>query len=117
MKKAPQRLEKLKRDIESRRRQAEAELEVLQEKNKAELEKEREQRFRQVKVLSPISGLVAIRQKRGNFFFAGTQIPDIREGDECGLECRWPTSSTFPNWKSSVALANSIAPTCVRVRM
>jgi Spy/CpxP family protein refolding chaperone len=36
-----------------------------------------------VKLLSPISGLVAIRQNRsGGFFFPGMQIPDIREGDQ-----------------------------------
>jgi multidrug resistance efflux pump len=81
---AKRRLDKLKSDIESRRRQAEAEIAVLrEEKNKAELEMGREKaRLRQVKVLAPMSGLVAIRQQRGNFFFAGTQMPDIREGDE-----------------------------------
>lgn len=84
LKEAQQRLDKLKSDIESRRRQAEAEIAVLrEEKNKAELEMAREkQRLRQVKVLAPMGGLVAIRQQRGNFFFAGTQMPDIREGDE-----------------------------------
>ena len=81
---AEQRLEKLKSDIESRRAQAEAQLAVLQEtKNKAVLELQREKlRLRQVKLLAPMSGLVAIRQARTHFFFAGTQMPDIREGDE-----------------------------------
>jgi multidrug resistance efflux pump len=81
---AKRRLEKLKSDIESRRKQAEAELAVLrEERNKAELELAREQqRLRQVKLLAPMSGLVAIRQQRSGFFFAGTQLPDIREGDE-----------------------------------
>ncbi|MCW5980120.1 MAG: efflux RND transporter periplasmic adaptor subunit [Bryobacteraceae bacterium] len=84
LKEAQQRLDKLKSDIESRRKQAEAEIAVLrEEKNKAELEMAREKsRLRQVKVLAPMGGLVAIRQQRGNFFFAGTQMPDIREGDE-----------------------------------
>jgi len=81
---ARRRLEKLKSDIESRRAQAEAELAVLrEERRKAELEVEREkQRLRQVKLLAPMSGLVAIRQARTFFFFAGTEMPDIREGDE-----------------------------------
>mgnify|MGYP003920320819 CR=1 FL=1 len=81
---AKRRLDKLKSDIESRRKQAEAELAVLrEERNKAELELAREQqRLRQVKLLAPMSGLVAIRQQRTGFFFAGTQLPDIREGDE-----------------------------------
>lgn len=84
LREANQRLEKLKSDIESRRKQAEAELAVLREnKRKAELEMQREQqRLRQVKLLAPMSGLVAIRQARTFFFFAGTQMPDIREGDE-----------------------------------
>jgi multidrug resistance efflux pump len=81
---AKRRLDKLKSDIESRRKQAEAELAVLhEERNKGELEMAREkQRLRQVKLLSPMSGLVAVRQQRSGFFFAGTQMPDIREGDE-----------------------------------
>jgi len=81
---AKRRLEKLKSDIESRRAQAEAQLAVLQEnKRKAELEVQREeQRLSRVKLLAPMSGLVAIRQARTHFFFAGTQMPDIREGDE-----------------------------------
>jgi multidrug efflux pump subunit AcrA (membrane-fusion protein) len=35
-----------------------------------------------VKLLAPISGLVAIRQNRPNFYFPGMQIPDVREGDQ-----------------------------------
>ena len=81
---ARRRLEKLKSDIQSRRAQAEAELAVLREnRRKAELEMQRErQRLRDVKLLSPMSGLVAIRQARSHFFFSGMQLPDIREGDE-----------------------------------
>ncbi len=84
LREAKQRLEKLKSDIESRRKQAEAELAVLREnQRKAELEMQREQqRLRQVKLLAPMSGLVAIRQARTYFFFSGMQLPDIREGDE-----------------------------------
>ncbi len=82
---ARRRLKQLESDIKSRLEQAEAELAVLQEKrNKAVVELQRErQRLMQVKLLSPISGLVAIRQNRaGGFFVPGMQIPDIREGDQ-----------------------------------
>ena len=81
---AQKRLEKLKSDIVSRREQAEAELAVLQETvNRATQELQREQqRLSQVRLLSPMSGLVAIKQSRTQFFFAGSQMPDIREGDE-----------------------------------
>lgn len=82
---ARRRLKQLESDIKSRLEQAEAELAVLQEKrNKAVIELQRErQRLMQVKLLSPISGLVAIRQNRaGGFFVPGMQIPDIREGDQ-----------------------------------
>jgi hypothetical protein len=56
----------------------------LQEnRNKSVLEQTREkQRLSQVRLLTPISGLVAVRQNRPNFFFPGMQIPDIREGDQ-----------------------------------
>ena len=40
------------------------------------------QRLSQVKVLAPMSGLVAIRQNRSAVSFPGMQIPDIREGDQ-----------------------------------
>ncbi len=81
---AERRLTKLKSDIQSRRAQAEAELNVLRETfRKAELELQREQqRLNNVKLLAPMNGLVAIRQARTRFFFAGAQMPDIREGDE-----------------------------------
>ena len=53
------------------------------ERSKAQLEMARErQRLSQVKLLSPMSGLVAIRQNRQGMFFPGMQIPDIREGDQ-----------------------------------
>ncbi len=79
------RLKQLESDIKSRREQAQAELAVLRErKNKAVLEMNREKtRLNQVKVLSPMSGLVAIKQARGSgFFMFGSQLPDIREGDQ-----------------------------------
>lgn len=84
---ANRRLKQLESDIKSRHEQALAEIAVLREKrNKSTLELSREkQRLSQVKLLSPISGLVAIKQNRTNFMFAGMQIPDIREGDQV-----WP---------------------------
>jgi biotin carboxyl carrier protein len=82
---ARRRLQKLESDIKSRREQAQAELAVLAErKNKANLEMARERmRMNQVKLLAPMSGLVAIKQNRGTgFFFSGMTLPDIREGDQ-----------------------------------
>ncbi|HUQ95976.1 MAG TPA: efflux RND transporter periplasmic adaptor subunit [Bryobacteraceae bacterium] len=79
------RLKQLESDIKSRLEQAEAELAVLQERrNKSVLELNRErQRLTQVKLLSPITGLVAVRQNRAQgFFVPGMTIPDIREGDQ-----------------------------------
>ena len=81
---ARRRLQQLESDIKSRQDQAKAELAVLHEKkNKGLLELSREKaRLSQIKLLAPISGLVAIKQSRPNFFFPGMQIPDIREGDQ-----------------------------------
>jgi multidrug resistance efflux pump len=78
------RLKQLESDIQSRREQAKAEMAVLVEKRrKATLELSRErQRILQVKLLSPMSGLVAIRQNRQGMYFPGMQIPDVREGDQ-----------------------------------
>ncbi len=81
---AKRRLSQLESDIKSRQEQAEAQLAVLREnKNKSTLELQRERaRLQQVKLLSPITGLVAVRQNRTGFMFPGMQIPDIREGDQ-----------------------------------
>ncbi len=81
---AKRRLSQLESDIKSRQVQAQAQLAVLREnKNKSTLELQRERaRLQQVKLLSPISGLVAVRQNRTGFMFPGMQIPDIREGDQ-----------------------------------
>lgn len=81
---AKRRLKQLESDIKSRQEQALAEIAVLKEKkNKGNLEMARERsRLGQVKLLAPISGLVAMRQNRLNFMFPGMQIPDIREGDQ-----------------------------------
>ncbi len=78
------RLKQLESDIQSRKEQATAELAVLQEKrNKSMIDVGREkQRIAQSKVLSPITGLVSVRQNRGSFSGSfGQQVPDIREGD------------------------------------
>ncbi|MDX2149216.1 MAG: efflux RND transporter periplasmic adaptor subunit [Bryobacteraceae bacterium] len=82
---ARRRLQKLESDIKSRLQQAEAELAVLRErKNKGNMEMARERaRLSQVKLLSPMSGLVAVKQNRGGFMGTfGMQVPDIREGDQ-----------------------------------
>ncbi|MEK7404244.1 MAG: efflux RND transporter periplasmic adaptor subunit [Acidobacteriota bacterium] len=79
------RLQQLESDIKSRLEQAQAELAVLRErKNRSLLEFQRErQRLMQIKLLAPMSGLVAIRQSRPmGGFFPGMQLPDYREGDQ-----------------------------------
>ena len=81
---ARRRLTQLESDIKSRLEQAEAELAVLRErKQKSLLEMAREkQRLNQVKLLAPMSGLVAIKQNSSSHFGFGFQAPDIREGDQ-----------------------------------
>jgi multidrug efflux pump subunit AcrA (membrane-fusion protein) len=79
------RLKQLESDIKSRREQGLAELAVLRERRqKGVLELAREKaRLNQVKLLSPISGLVAVKQNTGGpIRMMGTQMPDIREGDQ-----------------------------------
>src|SRR5438552_2611797 len=78
------RLKQLESDVKSRQEQALAELAVLQEKrNKSMIDVGREkQRIAQCKMLSPITGLISVRQNRGSFSGSfGQQVPDIREGD------------------------------------
>ncbi len=82
---ARRRLKQLESDIKSRLEQAEAELAVLrQQRNRSQLELRREQlRLMQVKLLAPMSGLVAIRQSRPmGMYYPGMQLPDYREGDQ-----------------------------------
>ncbi|MGH9661909.1 MAG: HlyD family secretion protein, partial [Bryobacteraceae bacterium] len=83
LKEASQRLKQLESDIQSRQDQAKAELAVLAEKrNKSMIDVGRErQRIAQTKILSPMTGLVSIRQNRGFGGNFGQQLPDIREGD------------------------------------
>ena len=81
---AKRRLKQLESDIKSRHEQAVAQIAVLQEqRKKSMIDVEREKmRIAQTKLLSPMTGLVAVRQNRGQgFFFPGMQLPDIREGD------------------------------------
>jgi HlyD family secretion protein len=78
------RLQQLESDIKSRQAQALAELDVLREKRaKSMIDVTRgKQRIAQCKILSPIIGLVSIRQNRGGFSGSfGQAVPDIREGD------------------------------------
>lgn len=84
LREATQRLKQLESDIKSRQEQAQAEVAVLRErKNKANLELNRERnRLNQIKVLAPMSGLVAIKQNRGSAMMFGMTLPDIREGDQ-----------------------------------
>jgi multidrug resistance efflux pump len=81
---ARRRLKQLESDVKSRREQAQAEIAVLNERRRKavqELARERQRLF-QVKLLSPMTGLVALRQNRGTMFVPGMQIPDFREGDQ-----------------------------------
>ncbi len=80
---ARRRLKQLESDIKSRQEQARAELAVLREtRNKSMVDVAREkQRIAQTRLLSPMTGLVAVRQNRGGAMFFGQQLPDIREGD------------------------------------
>jgi len=77
------RLKQLESDIQSRKQQGLASLAVLQEnRNKSLIDVQREKiRIAQAKLLSPMTGLVAIKQNRGGFMIFGQQVPDIREGD------------------------------------
>ena len=80
-----QRLKQLESDIKSRLESAEAQLAVLSaRRSKAVLELARERsRLTQVKLLSPMSGLVSVRQNLGGGFrMMGATVPDIREGDQ-----------------------------------
>ncbi len=78
------RLQQLEVDIKARQDQAQASINLMKE-NRArsliDISRER-QRIAQAKILSPMTGLVAVRQNRAvNFFVTGMQLPDIREGD------------------------------------
>jgi len=84
LKEAKQSLAKLEEDVKSRLQQGEAELAVLREqRRKALLEVDRvKKRLEQTRLLSPMTGLVAIMQNRAGERSFGQQSPDIREGDQ-----------------------------------
>ena len=79
-----QALTKLEADIKSRLQQGEAELAVLREqRRRAQLEVNRVRtRLAQTRVLSPISGLVSVKENRSGNFNFGQAAPEIREGDQ-----------------------------------
>jgi multidrug resistance efflux pump len=53
-----------------------------QRRNRANQQVQQElRRLADTRMLSPIEGLVAIRQNRGGFMSFGQQLPEIREGD------------------------------------
>lgn len=76
--------EQLETDIEARDVQVESQLAVFQEqRNRSQLDVSRElQRIAQTKALTPIEGLVAVKQNRAGNFNFGQQLPDIRDGDQ-----------------------------------
>ncbi len=72
-------------DVKSRREQAQAQIDLLrQQRQRQVVELQREQsRLSQTKVLATMSGLVGVRQNTfGGARQFGSQIPDIREGDQ-----------------------------------
>ncbi|MEO8592178.1 MAG: efflux RND transporter periplasmic adaptor subunit [Candidatus Solibacter sp.] len=73
----------LETDMVARQEQADSQLAVLNEqRNRSLIDVQRElQRIALCKSLSPITGLVAVRQNRAGNFNFGTSMPDIREGD------------------------------------
>jgi Barrel-sandwich domain of CusB or HlyD membrane-fusion len=76
-------LQQLQVDAKSRQDQFTSQLAVYQEqRNRSLLTVTQElNRIAQTKSLSPMTGLVAIRQNRAGNFNFGQQMPDVREGD------------------------------------
>jgi multidrug resistance efflux pump len=76
-------LQQLETDILARNEQAESQLAVLNEqRNRSLIDVQRElQRIALCKTLSPMTGLVAVKQNRAGNFNFGQSMPDIREGD------------------------------------
>jgi multidrug resistance efflux pump len=82
---ARQRLAQFLNDMQARRDQADASLALMrQQRQRAAIELARDQlRLRQTKLLSTMTGLVAVRQNSfGGSRQMGAQVPDIREGDQ-----------------------------------
>lgn len=84
MEEAKRRLERLQSDVQSKRVQAEAQIRVLQEqRRKALIELNRDKaRVLEAKSLATISGLMAVKQNLGAGGRFGSEVPDLREGDE-----------------------------------
>jgi hypothetical protein len=76
-------LQQLEIDIVARKEQADSQLNVyLQQRNRSNQQVQQElRRLADTRALSPITGLVSIRQNRGGFVNFGQQLPEIREGD------------------------------------
>jgi HlyD family secretion protein len=76
-------LVQLEADIEARKEQADSQIAVLiEQRNRSLIDVQRQlERIAQTKSLSPMTGLVAIKQNRAGYFNFGQQLPDIREGD------------------------------------
>ncbi len=74
----------LENDVQSRKAQLDSQMAVFREtRNRNMLDVSRElQRIAMTKALTPITGLVALKQNRSFNFNFGQQMPDIREGDQ-----------------------------------
>lgn len=81
---AKRRLERLQSDVQSKREQAEAQIRVLgEQRRKALIQLNRDKaRVLESKSLAPISGLMAVKQNFGAGGRFGSEVPDLREGDE-----------------------------------
>jgi multidrug efflux pump subunit AcrA (membrane-fusion protein) len=80
-------LEQLQQDIQSHAASGQATIALDEEKaHKASLAMEQAQEnIKNMRVVSPISGLVVIRQNQnasGGFFFSGMTLPEFQEGDQ-----------------------------------
>lgn len=76
-------LQQLETDIQARNEQAASQLAVLNEqRNRSLIDVAREiQRIALCKTLSPMTGLIAVKQNRAGNFNFGQTMPDIRMGD------------------------------------
>jgi hypothetical protein len=81
---AKRRLERLQSDVQSKRTQAEAQIQVLQEqRRRALIDLNRDKaRVLEARSLAPISGLMAVKQNFSAGGRFGSEVPDLREGDE-----------------------------------
>jgi HlyD family secretion protein len=82
-------LAQLQQDIQSHAASGQATVALDEEKaHKAKLQMEQaEQNIKNMRVLSPIDGVVVVRQNEnasGGFFFSGMTLPEYQEGDQVG---------------------------------